>query len=226
MEKILVIDDDPAVQRVLLRTFATNGFDVSVVGDGGLAMEVLRSTRPDVVILDLFLPRKSGWELCCEIKQESATLPIIVLSAACEVVEKVLLLELGAQDYVTKPFSPRELLARVRVALRRLRESSKKSDLFTFGDIEVDFSTMELRRAEKNVALTPQEFKLLRFFLTNKERVVSRSQLLDQVWGYNCFPTTRTVDMHVLHLRQKLENDPSEPAHIQTVHGVGYRFVC
>ena len=225
MGKILVIDDDPTVQRVLLRTFSADGFEVSVAGDGKLAMDILRNTRPQVIILDLFLPGKSGRELCREIKQELVTIPIIVLSAACDVVDKVLLLELGADDYVTKPFSPRELLARVRVATRRQNHISNKPDVFKFGDIEVDFSAMELRRDKENVPLTAQEFKILRFFLNNEERVVSRGELLDEVWGYRCYPTTRTVDMHILRLRQKLERDPGDPVHFQTVHGAGYKFV-
>lgn len=225
MEKILVIDDDPAVQRVLLRMFAANGFDVSIVGDGTLAMDALRKTAPQVVILDLSLPGKSGRELCREIKQESATIPIIVLSAACDVLDKVLLLELGADDYVTKPFSPRELLARVRVAARRLSHIWNRPDVFKFGDIEVDFSAMELRRGEQNVPLTPQEFKILRFFLNNEARVISRTELLGEVWGYRCYPATRTVDAHILRLRQKLEQDPSDPVHFQTVHSAGYKFV-
>jgi len=225
MEKVLVIDDDPAIQRALCRTFAAGGFEVSVAGDGAQAMDVVHAVKPHVVILDLFLPGRSGQDLCREMKQESSSLPIIVLSAASDAVDKVLLLELGADDYVTKPFSPRELLARVRVAVRRLKQACDKPKVFKFGEIEVSFSAMELQRQGKYVPLTAQEFKILRFFLENEERVVSRAELLEEVWGYNCYPTTRTVDTHILRLRQKLENDPCEPAHIRTVHGVGYRFV-
>lgn len=148
-----------------------------------------------------------------------------VLSAACDAVDKVLLLELGADDYVTKPFSPRELLARVRVAVRRLSHPSNNPDVFTFDDIDVNFSAMELHRGEKNVPLTPQEFKMLRFFLNNEGRVVARSELLEEVWGYSCDSITRTVDVHVLHLRRKLEHDPGNPSHFRTVHGFGYKFV-
>jgi DNA-binding response OmpR family regulator len=225
MERVLVIDDDPAIQRVLCRTFAAGGFEVSVVGDGAQALDVVHAVKPHLVILDLFLPGRSGQDLCREMKQESPRLPVIVLSAASDVVDKVLLLELGADDYVTKPFSPRELLARIRVAVRRLSQACDEAEVFKFGEIKVNFSAMELQREGKQVPLTAQEFKVLHFFLKNEERAVSRVELLDHVWGYHCYPTTRTVDMHILRLRQKLENDPYEPAHIRTVHGVGYRFV-
>ena len=224
-ERILVIEDDPAVQRALRRTFESAGFEVEVAPDGGTAMDVFRATLPRVVILDLRLPGKSGQDLCREIKQEAATTPILVLSAAGDVLDKVLLLELGADDYVTKPFSPRELLARVRAALRRLQQPSDKNDLFSFDDVEVNFSRMELHREGNLVPLTPQEFKMLRFFLNNQDRVISRAELLNEVWGYNNYPTTRTVDTHILRLRQKLERDPTDPVHFRTVHGTGYKFV-
>jgi two-component system, OmpR family, alkaline phosphatase synthesis response regulator PhoP len=225
MEKILVIEDDLAVQRALRRTFESAGFEVSIAPDGGVAMDVFRTTMPRIVILDLRLPGKSGQDLCREIKQECSNVPILVLSAASDVLDKVLLLELGADDYVTKPFSPRELLARVRAAVRRLNQSSDKVEVFGFDDVEVNFSRMELHRAGLLVALTPQEFKMLRFFLNNPERVISRTELLNEVWGYNNYPTTRTVDTHILRLRQKLEKDPTDPVHFRTVHGTGYKFV-
>jgi DNA-binding response OmpR family regulator len=171
------------------------------------------------------LPGKSGQDLCREIKHECSSVPILVLSAASDVLDKVLLLELGADDYVTKPFSPRELLARVRAAVRRLNQATDKVELFSFDDVEVNFSKMEAHRAGTLVSLTPQEFKMLRFFLNNQERVISRTELLNEVWGYNNYPTTRTVDTHILRLRQKLEKDPADPIHFRTVHGTGYKFV-
>jgi two-component system, OmpR family, alkaline phosphatase synthesis response regulator PhoP len=225
MEKILVIEDDLAVQRALQRTFESAGFDVAIASDGAMAMETFRNTMPRVVILDLRLPGKSGQDLCREIKHESSNVPILVLSAASDVLDKVLLLELGADDYVTKPFSPRELLARVRAAVRRLNQTNDKVEVFGFDDVEVNFSRMELHRAGILVPLTPQEFKMLRFFLNNPERVISRTELLNEVWGYNNYPTTRTVDTHILRLRQKLEKDPTDPIHFRTVHGTGYKFV-
>ena len=225
MDKILVIEDDLAVQRALRRTFESAGFEVSVAADGAVAMETFRAIMPRIVILDLRLPGKSGQDLCREIKQESSSVPILVLSAASDVLDKVLLLEIGADDYITKPFSPRELLARVRAAMRRLNQASDKSETFSFDDVEVNFSKMELHRDGQVVALTPQEFKMLRFFLNHQERVVSRTELLNEVWGYTNYPTTRTVDTHILRLRQKLEKDPTDPVHFRTVHGTGYKFV-
>jgi DNA-binding response OmpR family regulator len=224
MDRILVVEDDVAVQKALLRTFESSGFEVTIVSDGATAMNTFTATSPKIVLLDLRLPGKSGQDLCREIRKQS-TVPILVLSAASDVVDKVLLLELGADDYVTKPFSPRELLARVRVALRRMTQGIEKQEVFNFGEIQVNFGKMELLRAGQPVPLTPQEFKMLRFFLNNKERVVSRNELLNEVWGYHSYPTTRTVDTHMLRLRQKLEQDPADPVHFRTVHGTGYKFV-
>ena len=225
MEKILVIEDDLAVQRALRRAFESAGFNVTISADGALAMEAFRATLPRIVVLDLRLPGKSGQDLCREIKREAPNVPILVLSAASDVLDKVLLLELGADDYVTKPFSPRELVARVRATFRRLNQTSVKGEIFSFDDVQVNFSTMELHREGQLVPFTPQELKMLRFFLNNQERVVSRTELLNEVWGYHNYPTTRTVDTHMLRLRQKLEKDPAEPVHFRTVHGTGYKFV-
>ncbi len=225
MERILVIEDDVAVQKALRRTFESAGFEVTISSDGATAMQSFTATSPQVVLLDLRLPGKSGQDLCREIKKDSPNVPILVLSAATDVVDKVLLLEMGADDYVTKPFSPRELLARIRVSLRRLSQGIEKNEVYSFDDIEVNFGKMELQRAGKPVPLTPQEFKMLRFFLNHKERVVSRNELLGEVWGYHSYPTTRTVDTHILRLRQKLERDPASPMHFRTVHGIGYKFV-
>lgn len=226
MERILVVEDDVAVQKALRRTFESAGFEVTVATEGATAMQTYATVQPKIVLLDLRLPGKSGQDLCREIRAQSPNIPILVLSAASDVVDKVLLLELGADDYVTKPFSPRELLARVRVALRRLTQGVDKQEIYSFGEIEVDFGKMELTRSGQPVPLTPQEFKMLRFFLNNKERVVSRNELLNEVWGYHSYPTTRTVDTHILRLRQKLEKDPADPVHFRTVHGTGYKFVA
>ena len=175
-------------------------------------------------MLDLRLPGVSGRDLCKEIKAQVPTLPIVVLSAASDVSDKVLLLELGADDYVTKPFSPRELLARVRAALRHT-ERTPAVKVANFGNISLDFRKMEVRREGKPVVLTAQEFKTLQFFVQNADRVITRDELLNEVWGYQNYPSTRTVDNHILKLRQKLENDPSSPVHFRTVHGMGYKFV-
>ena len=224
MDRILVVEDDRAVQRALKRLFETEKFSVEISPDGRSALEAFRREAPSAVVLDLRLPALSGRDVCREIKQQAPTLPIIVLSAASDVSDKVLLLELGADDYVTKPFSPRELLARVRAALRRTTRAAVFESV-TFGAISADFTRMEARRDDVLVALTPQEFKALKFFVQNEERVISRNELLNDVWGYQNYPSTRTVDNHVLKLRQKLEKDPANPVHFRTVYGIGYKFV-
>ena len=226
MEKILVVEDDATVQKALRRLFESEAYGIEIAADGAAGLNAFRSARvpPSLVILDLRLPGMPGHDVCREIKGQSPSVPVIVLSAASDVTDKVLLLELGADDYVTKPFSPRELLARARVAMRRSARPVA-AEVFGFGDVTVDFAKMELTREGRAVALTPYEFKLLKFFLLNAGRVVARDELLNEVWGYQNYPTTRTVDNHVLRLRQKLEREPAFPVHFRTVHGAGYKFV-
>ena len=224
MERILVVEDDHAVQKALKRLFETEGFAIEIAGDGKSAVEAFRKTTPSAIVLDLRLPQMSGRDVCREIKQLAPTVPIIVLSAASDVSDKVLLLELGADDYVTKPFSPRELLARVRAALRRTVRK-EGGETAAFDGITIDFTRMEVTRDGEPVVLTAQEFKTLKFLAQNAERVISRDELLNEVWGYQNYPSTRTVDNHILKLRQKLERDPSNPTHFRTVHGMGYKFV-
>jgi DNA-binding response OmpR family regulator len=223
-DRILVVEDDRAVQRALRRLFEAEGYTVETAPDGNSAVEQFRKTTPSAVVLDLRLPGISGRDVCSTLKQHSPAVPIIVLSAASDVSDKVLLLELGADDYVTKPFSPRELLARVRSALRRTVRPTA-TERFAFDDIQIDFTKMEIVREGKIVALTAQEFKTLKFMVQNPERVITRDELLNEVWGYHNYPSTRTVDNHILKLRQKLEKDPANPVHFRTVHGVGYKFV-
>ena len=224
MERILVVEDDGAVQKALRRLFEGEGFSVQISGDGKTGLESYRSTVPAAVVLDLRLPAISGREVCKEMKALRPSVPIIVLSAASDVSDKVLLLELGADDYVTKPFSPRELLARVRAALRR-ESRLAKFDTVTFDGVSADFTKMEAMRDGQPVGLTAQEFKILKFMVQNPERVISRDELLNDVWGYQNYPSTRTVDNHILKLRQKLEKNPANPVHFRTVHGIGYKFV-
>jgi DNA-binding response OmpR family regulator len=224
MERILIVDDDRAVQKALKRLFESEGYDTEISGDGKSALEAFRTSAPTAVILDLRLPVISGQDVCREIRQQSSALPIVVLSAATDVLNKVLLLELGADDYVTKPFSPRELLARVRAAIRHTHKTDA-CDLITFNGVWVDFARMEATFEGQVVELTAQEFKILKFFVQNAERVISREELLREVFGYQDYSTSRTVDNHILKLRQKLERDPANPIHFRTVHGVGYKFV-
>ncbi|MGA8623043.1 MAG: response regulator transcription factor [Candidatus Sulfotelmatobacter sp.] len=224
MGRILVVEDDPAVQKALKRLFESEGYAVEIQGNGQSALESFHVAPPAIIILDLRLPKLSGSDLCKEVKAQAPTLPIVVLSATSDVSDKVLLLELGADDYVTKPFSPRELLARVRAALRHTSRTANVSRV-TFDGISIDFKTMEVQRDEKIVVLTAQEFKTLQFLVQNADRVISRDELLNEVWGYQNYPSTRTVDNHILKLRQKLERDPASPVHFRTVHGMGYKFV-
>src|SRR4051794_4591183 len=224
MEKILIIEDDRATRKALQELFEPEGYSVEIAQDGAEGVAVFRATRPDFVILDLRMPKMRGQDVCKQIRKESEDVPIIILTGSAEEVDRVLLLELGADDYVVKPFSPKELLARVRAVLRRSRRTPAVEQ-FRFGDVSVDFLKMEISRAGKSVTLTPQELKLLKYFSQNPERVLSRDQLLNDVWGYNSYPSTRTVDSHVLNLRQKLERDPASPVHFVTVHHAGYKFV-
>jgi DNA-binding response OmpR family regulator len=220
-ERILVVEDDHAVQKALRRLFEAEGYAVQVAPDGNTAVDSFKTTAPSAVVLDLRLPGIGGREVCREFKLQAPA----VLSATSDVSDKVLLLELGADDYVTKPFSPRELLARVRAALRRTVRPIA-TDKCSFADISVDFTKMEVIREGKPLALTAQEFKTLKFMVQNPERVITRDELLNEVWGYHNYPSTRTVDNHILKLRQKLEKDPANPVHFRTIHGVGYKFVA
>jgi len=234
METVLVIEDSPAMQRTLQRLFESDGLQVRLASDGVEGLESFKKQTPSVVVLDLKLPRLPGKEVCRALKAYAASVPIVVLSADTEVEDKVLLLELGADDYVTKPFSPKELLARVRRAMRRGEPSTPhgttaapetpQHELLAFGDIRIDFTSMEAARTGKPVTLTTQEFKLLKFFARSPGRVISREELLNEVWGYTNYPTTRTVDNHILRLRQKLEADPANPRYFLTMHGSGYKF--
>lgn len=222
--QILVVEDDVRMQKVLYRLFTENGYVVSVCGDGQSGLDTFRATRPAAVVLDLMLPNIFGRDLCRMLKSERPETPVVIVSAISEVADKVLLLELGADDYVTKPFSPRELMARVQAAIRRTQKTPTIAT-YSFGDCEVDFSKMSAKRGGVTIVLTAHEFKLLRYFIANPERVLSREELLNEVWGYNSYPTTRTVDNKILKLRQKLEPDAAEPQYLLTVHGAGYKFV-
>jgi DNA-binding response OmpR family regulator len=221
---ILIVEDDPVMQKTLRRTFTQERYGVVVAGDGQTALDLFRSEQPLAVVLDLILPIISGRELCQSFKNLSSEIPVVVCSAITDVADKVLLLEMGADDYVTKPFSPRELTARVQAAIRRQRKPSAQT-VYRFADCEIDFKKMTIRRGGNPVILTAHEFKLLKFFTENAERVLTRDILLNEVWGYNLYPTTRTVDNQILKLRQKLELDPANPKHLLTIYGAGYKFV-
>src|SRR5277367_2953474 len=224
MSTILVVEDDSRIEKALQRLFTAEGYEVKCATDGTAGLEIFQAGSVEGVVLDLMLPGLSGRELCKIMKRASPDIPVIILSAVSEVADKVLLLELGADDYVTKPFSPRELLARVQAAIRRTQKKVKELPL-GFGDVSVDFLKMEIYRSGALVPLTAHEFKLLRYFLDNPGRAIAREELLSDVWGMSFHLTTRTVDNQILKLRQKLEADPANPVHFRTVHGIGYKFV-
>jgi len=225
MSKLLVIEDDPRIQKALQRQFVAEGFNVFIAGDGREGLAAAKAQKPDAVILDLMLPGLSGREVCKGIRAIAPGIPILILSAVSEVADKVLLLELGADDYITKPFSPRELLARLQVALRRTSRQDQ-AETASFGNITADFARMEVRKDGVPVVMTAHELRLLRYFVEHAERVLTREKLLTDVWGYNAYPTTRTVDNQVMKLRQKLEPDPARPLYFRTMHGIGYKFVA
>jgi len=232
MDTVLVVEASRAMQRTLQRLFQADALEVQIASDGPAGLESFRKQTPTAVVLDLKLPGISGKELCREFKSIAASVPIVVLSANSEVEDKVLLLELGADDYVTKPFSPKELLARVRRAMRRGSAPPVGNnlpvtvrELVTFGDVSIDFTSMEASRSGRPVTMTAQEFKVVRFFSKSPGRVISREELLNEVWGYHNYPSTRTVDNHILRLRHKLEPDPANPRYFLTMHGAGYKFV-
>jgi len=235
MDTVLVVEDSHTMQRVLKRLFEADSLQVKLASDGPSGLELFRTQSPSVVVLDLKLPGISGKELCRQFKALAESVPIVVLSANSEVEDKVLLLELGADDYVTKPFSPRELLARVRRVMRRTGSPASPMtqvqikphphEVLTFGDACIDFTSMEASCAGKPVILTTQEFNLLKYLAASAERVVSRHELLNEVWGYENYPSTRTVDNYILRLRQKLEPDPASPRFFITMHGAGYKFI-
>ena len=224
MERVLVVDDDRQVQKVLKRLFEFEGYEVVLCGDGGSALEAFRRTPPTAVVLDLGLPVIPGVEVCRRMREDSVTAAIIILSARVELLSKVLLLEVGADDYLTKPFSPRELLARVRAAIRHAPKFGFHN-VITFDGVRVDFTSMDATFDNQSVALTLTEFKLLRFFVQNAECVVSRDEILRDACDYSNYTSSHVVNEHIFHLRRKLERDPANPVHFRTVHGVGYKFV-
>jgi DNA-binding response OmpR family regulator len=221
--KILVIDDDENIRETVGLMLEREEYLPFLAADGSSGFEKALAVKPELIIVDLRLPGMSGMELCRRIRAERINTPIIVLSAIGEEIDKVVLLESGADDYMVKPFGTRELLARIRAVLRRSGPEPQKR--ICFSDVEVDVERRVVTRKKQEVKLTRGEYKLLLFFLQNADRPLTRDHLLDEVWGIDSYPNTRTVDAHVVHLRQKLEPEPGTPRHFITVHGVGYRFI-
>jgi DNA-binding response OmpR family regulator len=224
MGTILIVEDDPQVQKILTRLFHSDGYSVEVCADGRSAMDAFRKGSPIAVILDLVLPELSGKEVCRQIRRESSSPAVIVVSGRTDEFDKVLLLELGADDYVTKPFSTIELLARVKAAIRRVQEVGNASEQIRFGEASVDFLRMRASVSGSPVRLTSYEFQMLKFLVRNMDRAVPRTEILTEVFGYDACCESRLVDNLIVKLRQKLERDPANPVHIVTVRGLGYRF--
>ena len=223
MSRILVIDDEPAILRGLADNLRRELHEVSTAADGETGYRMIREKRPDLVILDLMLPKLSGYELCRQIRAEGMTTLVLMLTARGEETDRIVGLDLGADDYVTKPFSVRELLARVRALLRRT-QAKPGIDQLTIGDVTIDFRKYEARKAGKPLEMTRREFQLLQALASRPGEVVTRDALLDRVWGLEAYPTTRTIDNHIAGLRAKLETDPAAPKHLLTVRGVGYKW--
>ncbi|HEX5702466.1 MAG TPA: response regulator transcription factor [Pyrinomonadaceae bacterium] len=223
--RILIVEDEPAMVAGLRDNFEYEGYEVISASDGVEGLERALADEPDLIVLDVMMPRMSGLDVCKQLKAKKPSLPIIMLTARGQEVDKVVGLELGADDYVTKPFSIRELMARVKAVLRRASPHSPEPEIYKFSDVEVNVRRNEVMRNGSRVELSAKEFALLAYFVAHPAETLSRDRLLDAVWGYENYPNTRTVDTHIVHLRQKLEPNPEEPRFILTVHGTGYKFV-
>ncbi len=225
MSRILIIEDDPAILRGLSEVLRRESYDVLAATDGETGYRLVREKNPDLLILDLMLPKLSGYEICRKMRSGGLSIPILILTARGDEGDRVLGLDLGADDYVSKPFSLRELLARVRALLRRTQPARSLLSELRVNDVIVDFRSYEARRSGSPLDMTRREFQVLRVLASRPGEVISRSELLDQVWGLDAYPTTRTVDNHIASLRAKLESNPAEPVHILTVRGVGYKWM-
>jgi DNA-binding response OmpR family regulator len=224
MARILVVEDEPDIALGLVDDFTLEGHTVEVVTDGERACSRGQEPGWDLILLDLMLPKRDGFEVCRHLRRAGVTTPIIVLTARTHEAEKVLGFELGADDYVTKPFSPRELRARVKAVLRRLTPADATTEIYRFGEIAIDFGRAELTRAGRLVEVTPIELKLLEVFVRRRGRVLSRAQLLDAAWGEHLHVTDRAVDAHIVNLRRKIERAPADPEYLLSIRGLGYRF--
>ena len=227
--KILLVEDEAGLILTLTDRLQSEGFVVTSASDGESGLRTAVSENFDLILLDVMLPKKNGYDVCRDLRQRGNNTPILMLTAKGETIDKVLGLKLGADDYLTKPFEMMELLARIEALLRRSPNQSPhtdgKADMFRFGDVAIDFRRAEVVKGTEIIELSAMEFKLLQFLIENRGAVHSRDKLLDEVWGYDAMPSTRTVDVHVAWLRQKLEANPKHPQFIQTVHGFGYKFV-
>lgn len=225
MKRILVVEDDPAILKGLVTSLEEEHYEVFTATDGEKGYQLGKKENIDLIILDIMLPGKNGQEVCRDLRKDKVNTPILMLTSKKQEMDKVLGLELGADDYVTKPFSIRELQARIKALLRRKSEVKNEIEEFSFGTVHADFKKQEATKKRKPLKLSAKEFEILKYFAQREGEVVTREKLLDDVWGYENFPTTRTVDNYILSLRKKIEDNPSKPKHLITVHTAGYKFV-
>ncbi|MCI0486096.1 MAG: response regulator transcription factor [Blastocatellia bacterium] len=225
MQKVLIIEDEPDMVLGLQDNFEYEGYEVIVARDGKAGMARALADKPDLILLDIMLPRMSGLDVCRHLRRNGVEAPVIMLTARGQEIDKIIGLEVGADDYVTKPFSIKELLARVRAHLRRASKQVAEIETYRLGDIELNFKHYQAAKEGKPLEMSPREFEILKYFIQHKGEAITRERLLDDVWGYDCFPITRTVDNHIAKLRQKIEPVPAEPQYIITIHRVGYKFL-
>ncbi len=225
MKRILIIEDDPAILKGLEASLREEHYEILTATDGEQGFKMGKRENIDLIILDIILPKKNGQEICRDLRKDGVNTPILMLTSKKGEMDKVLGLELGADDYVTKPFSIRELHARIKALLRRKAELKKDIDEYGFGDVHVDFKKQEATKKSKSLKLSAKEFEILKYLVQHEGEVVTREMLLNDVWGYEVTPTTRSVDNYVLSLRKMIETDPSKPKHLLTVHTAGYKFV-
>jgi len=225
MIKILIVEDQKDMVTGLVFNLESQGYDVCVAYDGEEGLSATEREKPDLIVLDIMLPKKDGFKLCRELRDKGFDMPILMLTARAEEADKVLGLEIGADDYLTKPFGLLELLARIKVLLRRRRDEDADAEAYRFGTVAIDFKHYTATKDGVPVDLTQREFAMMKLFIRKRDKAITRNQFLNEVWGYDQFPTTRTVDAHIARLRQKLEKDPESPEFIVTAHGIGYKFI-
>jgi DNA-binding response OmpR family regulator len=225
METVLIVEDDPAISLGLSKNLKYEGYEVLTATRGDEGLQLAIEKQPDLIVLDIMLPNMSGFEICKTLKRNEVEIPIIILSAKDQEIDKIMGLDLGADDYMTKPFSIRELIARINAVLRRKKRYEKDMETFTFADVEIDFAARTVTRGETALDFSPREFDLLAYFVRHPNEVMDRRQILNKVWGYDYYGTARTIDNFVTKLRQKLEPNPNKPVHFVTARGIGYKFV-
>lgn len=225
MKKILIIEDDPAILLGLKDTLSSENYDVTSEEDGEQGFKNALNGNYDIILLDIMLPSKNGMDICRDLRTGGISTPIVMLTSKKDEIDKVLGLEIGADDYVTKPFSIRELLARIKALLRRNFEMKSDLEEYSFGDVYIDFTKQEAKKNNHSLQLSSTEFKIIKYLVQHEGEVITRDKFLDDVWGYDAFPTTRTVDNYILSIRKQIEDDPSNPKHLITIHKAGYKFL-